>query len=260
MSLAHVDAACAFRRRNRHSQPTGRADRLRAKTTVPAGRDRCARLLPTAGPRRRLSDRARDPTELHARRAAGDLGRRRATPPGRARIGPGLRPRVLLGRRSLSAAARDRDRQASRGAGLRDLPAASAHAPAPQCPAIDCPTLCDLSVRRRRPGPVVASDPSSAWRHQHRHDRRPAVTVPGERDPEAQGRRGRRRRPSRQGACAVALPTVNGRTRRIRFGPLDGREGRYAGPRRNLAQVLVTLLGRQVVVLVAADAIEAKAG
>lgn len=47
---------------------------------------------------------------------------------------------------------------------------------------------------------------------------------------------------------------------RIRFGPLDGREGRYAGPRRNLAQVLVTLLGRQVVVLVAADAIEAKAG
>lgn len=47
---------------------------------------------------------------------------------------------------------------------------------------------------------------------------------------------------------------------RIRFGPLDGREGRYAGPRRNLAQVLVTLLGRQVLVLVAADAIEAKAG
>jgi hypothetical protein len=29
---------------------------------------------------------------------------------------------------------------------------------------------------------------------------------------------------------------------------------------QNLAQVLVTLLGRQVVVLVAADAIEAKAG
>jgi transcription antitermination factor NusG len=47
---------------------------------------------------------------------------------------------------------------------------------------------------------------------------------------------------------------------RIRFGPLEGREGRYAGPRRNLAQVLVSLLGRQVVVLVAADAIEAKAG
>jgi transcription antitermination factor NusG len=47
---------------------------------------------------------------------------------------------------------------------------------------------------------------------------------------------------------------------RIRFGPLDGREGRYAGPRRNQAQVLVTLLGRQVVVLVAADALETKAG
>jgi transcription antitermination factor NusG len=51
-------------------------------------------------------------------------------------------------------------------------------------------------------------------------------------------------------------PSV-GQPVRIRFGPLDGRAGRYAGSRRNLAQVLVTLLGRQVVVPVAADAIEA---
>jgi hypothetical protein len=55
-----------------------------------AGCDRRACFVSAARPRRRLSDRARDPTELHARRAERDRDRRRASPSGRARIGPSL--------------------------------------------------------------------------------------------------------------------------------------------------------------------------
>jgi hypothetical protein len=44
--------------------PTGRADRLGAKTTVPAGRDRRACFVSAARSWRRLSDRARDPTDF----------------------------------------------------------------------------------------------------------------------------------------------------------------------------------------------------
>jgi hypothetical protein len=50
------------------------------------------------------------------------------------------------------------------------------------------------------------------------------------------------------------------RRRASTCGSVSGRSRAGKGDMQNLAQVLVTLLGRQVVVLVAADGIEAKAG
>ena len=103
----------------------------------------------------------------------------------------------------------------------------------------------------------MVRDPLSAWCHQRRDDRRRAVALSRERDREAQGFRGAWRRAARRPA---APRFTIGEKVKIRYGALEGREALYAGDadKRPKAQVLVCLLGRHVMVKVAADAIVAR--